>query len=375
MRIARREPTQPQTRVLDRPPTPSPDATEAASDHRRGSRRLGVLLVLLATLLTLASCGGSPTGHTAERSPSGTFPVTITHKYGATTIGSAPKRVVVVGLTEQDALLALGTVPIATTKWLGVYPGEIGPWATDRLGEAPMPTVLDSADGIQFEKIAELRPDLIVALYSDLKKQDYNTLSAIAPTLAPPAGVADYGIPWDDATLTIGKAIGKATQARTLVDQVAADFAAVRKEHPEFSGRTGAMATMWEGYFLYGRDDPRTRMLTDLGFTFPERIDKITGDTYGKSVSVERADLLKTDVLVWLLDHPKTDDKALHDGTVYGRQRVVREGREVLIDQGADYGNAISFVTPLTLPYVLDRLVPQLAAAVDGDPATPVPST
>ena len=35
---------------------------------------------------------------------------------------------------------------------------------------------------------------------------------------------------------------------------------------------------------------------------------------------------------------------------------------------------AQSFVTPLSLPYTLDRYVPQLAAAVDGDPKTEVPT-
>jgi iron complex transport system substrate-binding protein len=35
---------------------------------------------------------------------------------------------------------------------------------------------------------------------------------------------------------------------------------------------------------------------------------------------------------------------------------------------------ASNFVTVLSLPLLLDRLVPMLAAAVDGDPATEVPS-
>jgi iron complex transport system substrate-binding protein len=35
-------------------------------------------------------------------------------------------------------------------------------------------------------------------------------------------------------------------------------------------------------------------------------------------------------------------------------------------------GSAVSLVTPLSRPYVLDRLVPQPARAIDGNPATPV---
>ena len=62
------------------------------------------------------------------------FPVTIAHKYGSTTIESKPERVVVAGLREQDALLALGVVPVATTEWFGEHPGAIFPWATGRAG-------------------------------------------------------------------------------------------------------------------------------------------------------------------------------------------------------------------------------------------------
>src|SRR5262245_38105575 len=50
------------------------------------------------------------------------FPVTSEHKFGATTITAKPERVVAVGLVEQDALLALGVVPVATREWYGARP-------------------------------------------------------------------------------------------------------------------------------------------------------------------------------------------------------------------------------------------------------------
>ena len=49
------------------------------------------------------------------------------------------------------------------------------------------------------------------------------------------------------------------------------------------------------------------------------------------------------------------------------------EGREVrLATDGALAGG--SFISVLSLPVILDQLVPMLAAAVDGDPATEVPA-
>jgi iron complex transport system substrate-binding protein len=58
--------------------------------------------------------------------------------------------------------------------------------------------------------------------------------------------------------------------------------------------------------------------------------------------------------------------------SLYGGLKVAKQGREVFIKETSDYGNATSTNTVLSIPYVLDRLVPQLAAAVDGKTATKV---
>jgi iron complex transport system substrate-binding protein len=159
------------------------------------------------------------------------FPVTIDHKYGSTTIDAAPKRVVVVGLREQDPLLALGVVPVATTEWYGEHPGAIFPWAKDELGDAPVPAVLDDTDGIQIEKVAAQRPDLILGVYSGMTAKEYSALSKIAATVAQPKGKPDFGTSWQEDTLLTGEAIGKPKQAQELVDETEKLVAATAAKH------------------------------------------------------------------------------------------------------------------------------------------------
>ena len=56
----------------------------------------------------------------------------MAHKYGDTIVPAEPQRVVVVGFTEQDILLALGVAPIATTEWYGDQPYAVWPWPRPR---------------------------------------------------------------------------------------------------------------------------------------------------------------------------------------------------------------------------------------------------
>ncbi|WP_443050799.1 ABC transporter transmembrane domain-containing protein [Streptomyces sp. H27-D2] len=57
---------------------------------------------------------------------------------------------------------------------------------------------------------------------------------------------------------------------------------------------------------------------------------------------------------------------------LYGGLKVAKEQREVYVKEAGQYGTATSFVSALSVPYLLDRLVPQLSAAVDGDVKTKV---
>ncbi len=345
------------------------------NDVRPSRRQLLAGLSALALAPALVACAddsgsASDSAVPAHKTEPGAFPVTIEHKYGSTTLEKAPARVVCVGLTEQDALLALGIVPVGVTKWFGEAPGYIFPWAVDRLGGAALPEVLEDTNGVEVEKIAALQPDLIIGQYAGLKKKDYELLSAIAPTVAQPGDYADYGAPWDEMAMNIATAVGKPDQMQALVDDVKRQIADQAAAHPEFKGMTAAVVTGYEGLFVYGPEDPRSRMLVDLGFTFPSEVFGSDMDEFGESLSTERVtDLDRVGVAVWL-DY-ESDPSARE---VFEQTATEQEGRWFdIAEADGDYYVAHSFVTPLSIPYVLERYVPQLAAAADGDPSTAPP--
>lgn len=330
---------------------------------------------VLASLLLLALLVGcvpaaapttpaAPSETSTEAATEGeaAYPVTIEHKYGSTTITEFPERIVTVGLTDHDALIALGVVPVGTTEWFNEYPGALWPWASDKLNGAELPTVVGDGTSINFEGIAAMQPDLILALFAGVSAEDYELLTQIAPTVVQPEGYVDYGMPWQEITRVAGKVVGKAEEAEALITAIDERFAQIRAEHPEFVGATSVVATPYEGIWVYGPQDLRGRLLTSLGFELPEGLAEVTGDEFGGNLSPERADLLDVDVIIWL---DAEESEGPLGGPVYQALPVHTEGREVFLDSYGDpLGGATSFVSVLSLPYLLDGLVPQLADAL-----------
>jgi iron complex transport system substrate-binding protein len=337
-------------------------------------RTLAAWVALLALVLGACATDSGPSeSATDNASEAGeAFPVTIDHRYGSTSVPSAPRRVVSVGFTDHDYLLALGVTPVAVRDWFGDQPLAIWPWAQDALGDAK-PEMLSSGD-LNYEVIAGLRPDLIVGIYSGLTEEEYGKLSQIAPTVAQTKDDPDFGAPWQEQTRMIGRAVGREDKAVTLVDKVEARFESVKDQFPQFEGKTAAIGYSFEAgsFGSYGSSDPRSRTMAALGFEIPEEIDRMAGDAFFTEISAEQLNLLDADVLLWVLTVPA---EVVTGSPVYQQLDVAKEGRDVFLDDVL--AGAFSFSSPLSLPYLLDRLAPQLAAAVDGDPATspsPAPS-
>jgi iron complex transport system substrate-binding protein len=338
-------------------------------------RTAAVSIVLVLIAVAVAACGSDstpPATSAAQPAASGTFPATVRHKYGTTTVQEAPARVVVVGLREQDALLALGVAPVATTEWYGEDPGALEPWARAKLDGAPLPTVLPSADGIDVERVAAQRPDLIVGVDSAMTRQQYDLLSQIAPTVAPPAGTIDYGTSWQQQLQMVGAALGRSSEAQRLQDQVEGRIRRVAADHPGWRGKEAVNATVDAGdLYVYGPKTANSQLLAQLGFVFPPGLRDVGGkDGFGGTVSGERADLLDIDLVLW--DYSSQGDrKAITSHPVYSRLAIHRDGREVFERESSPLYDALSKTSVLSVPVALDLLAPRFDAALDADPSTP----
>jgi len=325
------------------------------------TRSLSSLMLLVLLLVSVAPLAAQ------ETEAADVFPVTIEHQFGSTTIPAAPQRVVAIGYTEQDFLLALGVTPVAVRYWYGDEDDAIFPWADD-LVEGDAPIVLNMPFGtLNYEAILDLEPDLISAVTAGITQEEYELLSQIAPTITQTADYINFGMPWQEVTHMIGVALGKSAEAETIVNDVEALFADARAEHPQFEGKTVAVSYYYSGtYGFYTSQDSRGRFFTDLGFVIPDELVEIAGESFYADISAERIDLIDQDLIAILnLQFIEGGREGLESQPLFSQLEAVQAGRVVYLEAQAE--NALGFSSPLSLAYALDAVLPQLEAIFGAD--------
>lgn len=347
---------------------PLPDLGRAARDRQFSRRSFSVAALGLGAAV-LAACGTDSAGGqaaTGAASAGGSgapwTPVTVSHKFGQTVVSQRPTRVVSVGITEQDYLLALGVVPVGVTDWYGDQPYATWPWARAALGGAT-PTVLKDSDGRPYAEIAKLRPDLIIGCNAGLTQADYDKLTKIAPTIAQSGKGGDFFDSWQEILRLVGEAVGKPAEATALRDKVKGQFSAAAAANPNFKGKKAIFlqGSPSDGNVIASQAGLSTDFLTDLGFVVPKDIEPFIRKGEQAYIPLERISVLDAaDTLVWGTE--KDADRAVLEKIPgFANLRAVKAGRSVYT--GDILAGAIYFSSPLSLPYVVEHLVPQLASS------------
>ncbi|MDX3003571.1 iron-siderophore ABC transporter substrate-binding protein [Kribbella solani] len=325
-----------------------------------------VTAVLLATT-TLAACGsdGKESAGPADASSSG-FPVTLKNTFGDTTITKKPERIVTLGWNAQDVVYALGETPVAIPKvTYGQTADGVTAWDAAKFDKTKT-TLLDTGDKYPFEKIAALNPDVILAPYEGFDAATYKTLSDIAPTVAYPG--APWQTTWQDQTLLVGEALGKKADAEKLITGIQDKIKQVAAEHPEFKGKTVTVGSFGAENYIYMPGDPRVRILNEMGFKNAPGVDALektnTKKEFSLTISKEKVADVDADVLIAYVDGIGTR-KFLSDPVYSSLHAVKSGGAYALQDQQVISG--MSAVSVLSVPWVLDKMLPGLTkAAAEG---------
>ncbi|SED94512.1 iron-siderophore ABC transporter substrate-binding protein [Ruania alba] len=346
----------------------------------RATRRTAIAAAALVAV-GLAGCSGA--ADSTDTSPEETTsasagewtPVTVEHALGTTTVEEEPERVAAIGWANHEVALALGIVPVGMpiTEWGDDDGDGVHPWVESALEDlgAETPVLYDETDGIDFEAVADSAPDVILAAYSGLTQDDYDTLSQIAPVVAYPETA--WGTPWRQIIEVNSTALGLADEGDALVTQIEEKIAAAVAEHPQLDGATAMMVTHVDPSDLseinfYNAYDTRTQFFEDLGMTIPESLVEVSTDptVWNGSVSTEQADVF-SDVDIFVTYGGQELIDALEADPLLSQLPAVANGSVVNLPGDSPLGTAAN-PTPLQVleSDLVEQYVALLADAADN---------
>lgn len=287
------------------------------------------------------------------------YPIVIEHAYGETVIESEPQNIVTISWSNQDVPLALGIVPVGVSKASFGPVNEQGllPWTSDAFKKLGVenPNVFDDVDGLDYEAIANAKPDVILASYSGITEEEYNLLSEIAPVVA--FKNKPWVTYWRDIILEDSLGMGKLEQGEALVNELDTYIEQKVANYPNLAEKkvvfTMFNASDTSSFYAYTSQDPRANFLLDLGFLPVKAVEDMSdGSTFYVTVSAEKADVLNdADIIVMYGDEEML--KVLQADKIIGKIPAIAAGNVVLLDYSSEIASAVN-PTALSIPYSLE---------------------
>jgi len=335
--------------------------------------------VAAAAVLVLSGCATASTPPAAEPTAgagatAATFPVSVEHVYGTTTIPAQPERIATVAWANHEVPLALGIVPVGMSKatWGDDDGDGVLPWVEDRLTAlgADTPVLFDETDGIPFDQIADTRPDVILAAYSGLSRDDYDMLSKIAPVVAYPD--VPWGTSYEDMIRLNATAIGLADEGDALVEDLRGQVRSALDAQEGLAGATVLFSYLDPADLsqigFYTSHDTRPGFLESLGMPAPTVVTEESAKTeeFYTTVSAEQADrFADVDVFVTYGEADGAIVAALQADPLLSQIPAIAEGRIAVLQNNTPLA-ASANPSPLSIGWGIDEYFALLGAAVTG---------
>ncbi|MGM9943414.1 MAG: iron-siderophore ABC transporter substrate-binding protein [Lysinibacillus sp.] len=336
-------------------------------------RYFSFFTMLLISILSLALVGcadkessseeadtSKPQTTTSEETAT-EYPIVIKHAFGETVIEEKPERVATVAWANHDVALALGVVPVGFSAANYGVQDDSGmlPWTAEKLKELgeENPNIFQDTDGLDFEAIADSNPDVILAAYSGITQEEYDTLSQIAPVVAYPE--IPWVITWRDQILYNAKGMGMEEEGKQLIANTEQLIQDTANKYPEIKGKKAAFAmfnvTDLSKFYVYTPGDPRGEFLEEIGMAYPEGVkEQITDESsFYIELSAENADALN-DTEIFIAYGDDNTLAALQADPILGKVPAIQNGSVVIIGDNTPLA-AAGNPNPLSIEYTIDE--------------------
>jgi iron complex transport system substrate-binding protein len=246
---------------------PTPDVDRTFAEIVAGLTRRGLIggALGLGAAAGLAACGSSESGGAAPSDGSSPTTRTVASANGPIEVPVHPQRVVCVDSFSMASMFDLGQDPV------GIYDaGEqyVEPQFLTKWKAIPKISGGSAAGQIDVEKVAALKPDLIIGI--DAMKPPYDELKAIAPTVILSFSTATH--PWKQLAQATAETVNLPNALSGLQQKYAARAAQIKQTYADVLAKSRwdiLQGGFDQGQFwLYGPKSDTGNILSDAGIRF-----------------------------------------------------------------------------------------------------------
>ncbi|MFC8935874.1 iron-siderophore ABC transporter substrate-binding protein [Rhodococcus sp. NPDC057135] len=332
----------------------------------RSLRRTVALSGLVIAALVVGGCSNNNAETESGNSDFDT--VTIESALGNAVITEKPKRIVTLGMGSAETVIALGTIPVGVEKysWGSDDTGYL-PWVHEAVTKqgGELPEQFTGGTDLNIEAIIALEPDLILAPWSGITQQQFDSLNAFAPTVA--YAESPWTITWEEQINVIGKAMGESEKAMAEIDKIKSQFAESTAAHPNYADVSFSFIynTGPGTLGVFFAEEQRVAMVRALGLQVDPVVYTLTESegTDSAVIGLENANLLdKSDLLFTFYSDP-ANRAEIEAQPAYQAIPAVARGT-VIAPTEQPFVTGSSMINPLTVPWSLERYVPMIDEAI-----------
>src|SRR5690625_4640303 len=245
-------------------------------------KKIYISLLLVVVMVIAAACGSNNSGNNGNDNTSNnneaSETMTIEHELGTSAVEKNQEKVVVFDFGVLDTFKKLGLEDkVVGVAQSGVIPSYIDEFASEDYAN------IGSLKEPDFEKIAELDPDLI--LISGRQSEVYDQLQEIAETVFIGVDTENYMDSFTENVTTIGEMFGKESEVEDALAEIDDTIASVNEKAEEADKNALIILANDDKISAYGPSS-RFGIIHDV-FGVPAVDEGIEVSTHGSNVSFE----------------------------------------------------------------------------------------